>query len=702
MVPLAVGIATLICNPYLLAICTFTTGPCASRAAGPVDGVYSSASQSYTFNLRCASCKSFGCPAKMKAVDFAPTGRIDVYYAEGLPHSHSGPFLLKRGLPPQLKLDVEMKLGSEPRIRLSALSKHVFEDLRWPLTFKGALGNYLTNHRARAGAMSLGVSSFGTVYALIHDRAHINVVLASPDATFDTTGVIGFELDGTDPADPRVLILFTSVKMAMFAFESTIDGYSDGKLLADYTYKVLKELLKMLVFSTVDIQQHGKPCAFGPASHEDATMVSLATRLLKDFIDILVKGIHTRALPQQWSAELKESLYDTYGAKVDAAFARGVREYAPGATGSDLAPALPNGMHFELPSVHTHFDCWVHTWRAVMNNKGKLQDSTQDNIDDIYTDLTMLASLPSDFSFVLGRGTRSGVYSDEDEDEVEQWVRKTPISGMSAGYGPAINFFIQKWTKAGEGEFVEYLKKYHLWHTWSRAWGNPGDPNSTNTHERFNLLLKGHTFFDTVEGVGTIVQQAPVIGARLSMHFEPMAIAPAIKAQTWQKAQKLVEQGYYNLAFFLNKAEGIIGIPSTELIKKIPPELTTVNEQLGHLTTWCKEFKKMYNQKERFDYGDTKRWDFDQLMDMLYSFWIITPINDTHPRREVLAEIGIKYTCTCPAFLHYHVCKHCLAYSLHKKEITVPKRFSLQTAGKRKAPAGASLSKRSKALIVDN
>ena len=74
------------------------------------------------------------------------------------------------------------------------------------------------------------------MYALIHDRADINIVLASPDATFDTTGVIGFELDGTDPADPRVLILFTSVKMAMFAFESTIDGYSNGKLLADYTY----------------------------------------------------------------------------------------------------------------------------------------------------------------------------------------------------------------------------------------------------------------------------------------------------------------------------------------------------------------------------------------------------------------------------------------------------------------------------------
>ena len=47
----------------------------------------------------------------------------------------------------------------------------------------------------------------------------------------------------------------------------------------------------------------------------------------------------------------------------------------------------------------------------------------------------------------------------------------------------------------------------------------------------------------------------------------------------------------------------------------------------------------------------------------------------------------------CPAFLHYHVCKHCLAYGLAKKEVTVPKRVSLQTAGmNRGCEAAAAIS----------
>ena len=69
--------------------------------------------------------------------------------------------------------------------------------------------------------------------------------------------------------------------------------------------------------------------------------------------------------------------------------------------------------------------------------------------------------------------------------------------------------------------------------------------------------------------------------------------------------------------------------------------------------------------------------------------------------RCVAGECGICYTCSCPRFGHYFECKHVICCALVKKETKVPIRFSTVTVGKRKAPAGASLSKRSRCLVVD-
>ena len=74
---------------------------------------------------------------------------------------------------------------------------------------------------------------------------------------------------------------------------------------------------------------------------------------------------------------------------------------------------------------------------------------------------------------------------------------------------------------------------------------------------------------------------------------------------------------------------------------------------------------------------------------------------DNHKQKTALFSKGIKYLCNCPNYNHYHVCKHALAVGLVKQEITVPTRFSTNTVGKRKAPAGASLTKRSKCLVID-
>ena len=95
-------------------------------------------------------------------------------------------------------------------------------------------------------------------------------------------------------------------------------------------------------------------------------------------------------------------------------------------------------------------------------------------------------------------------------------------------------------------------------------------------------------------------------------------------------------------------------------------------------------------------------WDFDILMDMLFSFWVLRPIPDGHPRRGALLEAGTAYTCTCPKFLHYHSCKHTVAFGLHNKCVKVPLRYDTTTVGKRKAPAGASLTKRGRCMAIDD
>ena len=72
--------------------------------------------------------------------------------------------------------------------------------------------------------------------------------------------------------------------------------------------------------------------------------------------------------------------------------------------------------------------------------------------------------------------------------------------------------------------------------------------------------------------------------------------------------------------------------------------------------------------------------DYDILCDMIYSFHLIKPLPSNYPNIGQLKEVGIHYTCSCPRFNHYHVCKHVLAIALHFKQITVPTRFSCQVS----------------------
>ena len=87
-------------------------------------------------------------------------------------------------------------------------------------------------------------------------------------------------------------------------------------------------------------------------------------------------------------------------------------------------------------------------------------------------------------------------------------------------------------------------------------------------------------------------------------------------------------------------------------------------------------------------------------LNTLNTFWFLSEIID-HPKTEVLRENGICFTCSCPQFNHYYSCKHSVALALHLNKIKVPVRFSTQVVGKRKAPAGASLSRRGHCLVID-
>jgi hypothetical protein len=94
-------------------------------------------------------------------------------------------------------------------------------------------------------------------------------------------------------------------------------------------------------------------------------------------------------------------------------------------------------------------------------------------------------------------------------------------------------------------------------------------------------------------------------------------------------------------------------------------------------------------------------WDIDILNDYMFSYFILTPIPSDHPRHGELLEAGIAYTCTCPQFNHYFVCKHAIMVSLHMGAVKLPDKLNMAHTGKRKAPAGAKASKRGNCLDCD-
>ena len=646
--------------------------------AGPKGGVFSRNNSTNTFPLRCCSSHAWGCIKKVKIVEEYLGSAIAVYDAVGWPHSHAtegAVCQLKRGLPPQVKSDILEVLKHDPRIKLGALRNYLVERKGVDPAHAKKIGTFLHNNRAVSSANELGVSSFGTVVTTTRPY-DIHTVLSALGGDEDSPFCIGQTID---PDTGRLFILFSTLKMLMTAFVEQEMGYSNGIIMQDYTFKIFKEKLVMAVYSTVDILQNGKPIAFGPSTNEDATTSKQGALWIKSTLDGILMDIKNNSLPASWNATVKSTMYVEYSYWVSTAVSP---TYHPGTGISDAADAIRNGICQALgvPEAEeeeeeeqygidptTWKTCWAHIWRYIQKNKHKLKDSSDANVDLLYSDACYIH-------------------------EANQPKLKKHL----------ITKFVTKWRNKSEDVMVDYLEGDALKRNFSRCDGRPGNPTDTNTLERMNQHLKSEQFFNTVEGAGTVITRIATVATRLSRDLKPCAIAPEPTKKDWKKAQKMIEKGWVNLGF---KHGDSYVFPSEQLIEDHIPKEQTLEQKKATIKTWAKEYSHMHKNPETYHKlvgGPTGMWDFDVLADMMFSFWILTPITDAHRQHQTLKDNGICFTCNCPRFNHYHYCKHSLAIGIHFGLTKVPLCFNANPVGKRKAPAGASLTKRSRALCVDN
>ena len=528
---------------------------------------------------------------------------------------------------------------------------------------------------------------------LIENVTNVNLTLASPLATIDTAGVIGWRLD---EAQGRVLILTSSIKLVMFLFYSIVmgpGGQYKGLLSFDFTFKIMKEQLNTATLSTVDNAQHGKLLAFGPSSHEDTEAVCDATYIFTEFLYSLVMGIRARQLPEQWSIALKESVYREYGALVDAHplaipavrtgdIALGQPRVKVHRGLSDLAPAIAAGLHKVL-NTDVHSDCWAHTWRAIMPYvKSKM---TEAQFNDLYTQLAFFNVVPPHFKDLLF------VMNAHEEDAGDEVMVNLSARKQVASWGALYRMFDEEWRKRIDPALVDYLFQHHMLNLWSNAWNEPGEPTTTNAHERMHEFLKAAEHYDTVEGIGTVIHQSLTVGTRLSQWADPFQVVPAVTAHYWKEAQKLVGKGYFNLGFKVT-LDGVqcFVFPSTELLKPVasggllPDNAKTTAQVTAFLSTWAKEYVvlecpmsaldshdvipthlqlsssiirshryiqlvKKGNKYEKVTDEkvpkDVQQWDLSTLLDMMFSFWLLKPMPETDPgtnlRADRLREAGI-------------------------------------------------------------
>ena len=374
-----------------------------------------------------------------------------------------------------------------------------------------------------------------------------------PNADLHTTGCIDYYLH---TIDERVLCIYSSVNMAMKTVLEQTDGYSEGQLLSDFTYKICKEKLPFFVLSVVDIAQHGHTVAFGPSSHEDSDNVCKATHFLNVFVTTTLKGIHTGTFPGMWAENLCKNILDTYKNVVPTDFITLTTKTSL----TDCASALPNGMARAIPTINKSLDCWAHVWRFVLKSCLKvMKDSTKERVDMLFTDISFVHEIPLIFNL--------------------------PIADLLKPN--CIRLIDEKWMAIGESDLVDYLRKNVLWRKFSRCDSVPGKPTDTNTHEAMNRVLKSENHFNSVEGMGTVMVRSTQTGRRLSRDQRPFATVPVVSGKIWKRAQVLFNRGWQNLAYSFGDR---IIVPSEKLMDAIPEDLKTIGDKRTHISKWAKEF----------------------------------------------------------------------------------------------------------------
>lgn len=644
--------------------------------AGPKAGLYSANGATIKYQLRCCSSYHWGCIYRPQVVCNLLAEEYEVWVPDNWKHVHSGNLKSTRGLPPQVSSAVDEIVKAHPYIKPTALKNLLFNQYGFDRAkYDKQVRWYIGNHASARRDMSLGVSAYGTCSTILEKDLQRDVVLAHPDATIDSVYCIGNFLQ---PESNDLQVEFSSIKGLLAGFNSMHSGYNKGLLLKDDTFKIFKEKLYMKVSSTVDIAQHGHIISFGPATSCDSIVEQRSCTYIMHATEDLLTMIKDRKFPDSWSVTLVSDILKQYSFTVDA--------HPPvlrfGTILADLAPAIGNGAMASgiiVPAIRTGISladmdqevqvemikgCNSHLWRAAVKKMNELlRDKSQENKDVHYTAISTLNAI------------------------------------TCAKYKAVMKHLYEQQYHKAEPEFVEYTVKHLLKHNFMRCDGNVGDPTDTNTRERQNLDMKSENYYNSVEGLGTVLKRTPIVGKLMFENQRSFAYAPDIPLKDWKKAQSLLEKGWMYLGY---KNKDAFVFPSEDLINDHIPANKSVDEAKAYIKTWYKEFKAWAAKPDSYCKVVNGEWDFEVAADMLLSFWTLKPIPDSHPRKLELKEKGIVYTCTCPRYHHYHFCKHSLALGLKTGEVKVPLRFSKVTAGKRKAPAGASLRKRTKALEVDN
>lgn len=648
------------------------------------EGVFSSVTNDTTWTFRCRSHHAFKCPGQLKLVLRTATSEFHLQNATGWLHKHEGELMSTTGLPPTIKLIVDGIVHLEPTIKFRALCNRLYEVHNVDKALEARIENYFYRscaERKLAHAQDVGRSSFGAMQTWVDgndlfDRLAAHKPTNDGDKYINVAGVIGFHID---PETKRCAVMISTPKLLLDAWVFTKLGYTDGQLHVDHTFKLFFEQIPMLVTSVADIRQHVHPTGFGPTTHMDKEMTTECLKWVKDTTDTLLRMLfnnsHNAAedpWPENFSDELIAELNECYADYIqawgeehldDGAHDGTKIEYMPWALMGDAAAALGNA-GVEVFDAHVRM-CWVHVWRAVMNNISKLRDQSEQRKNLLYTDLSFIHNVSCE------------------ELLPKEWYR-----------------FERKWRiDLCEPEMTAYIMAEWRNKNWTRADAPAGDPSDNNTLESLNRVLKADHNFTKASAVAVVMPHALTVMMRFSRDAKPIALAPAVPKKEWVKAQKLASSNYFSLAYKMGDA---FVVPSEKLLSTLPG--TTTGEQRTNMSVWIREYASMMKNPSGYHKiaNSPTAWSFDILNDYLFSFWKLEKIPTSHPSCTELAKAGIIYSCNCPQFMHYHYCKHAIGFGMFNDNVTAPAAASTVTLGKRKAPAGARLLTRGHCLAIED